>query len=91
MRHTLLAGVLDIVAANLKHGDSVSVFEIGCVYLPKGGQKLPDEPRRLALALTGPRAEPFWQDALAKGAAVDFFDLKGVIESLVVDLHLAGT
>ena len=90
LRHTLLAGVLDVVAANLKHGDSVSVFEIGCVYLPKDGQKLPDEPRRLALALTGPRAQPFWQDALAKSAAVEFFDLKGLIESLLVDLHVAG-
>jgi phenylalanyl-tRNA synthetase beta chain len=90
LRHTLLAGVLDVVAANLKHGDSVSVFEIGCVYLPKGGQKLPEEPRRLALALTGLRTQPFWQDALTKSAAVDFFDLKGLIEALLVDLHVAG-
>jgi phenylalanyl-tRNA synthetase beta chain len=90
LRHTLLAGVLDVVAANLKHGDSVSVFEIGCVYLPKSGQKLPDEPRRLALAITGPRTQLFWQDSLTKSAAVDFFDLKGLIEALLVDLHVAG-
>ena len=49
MRHTVLAGVLEVAAANLRHTDTAKVFEIGFVYLPKDGAKLPDEPRRLAL------------------------------------------
>jgi phenylalanyl-tRNA synthetase beta chain len=90
MRHTLLAGILDVLAANLKHADSVAVFEIGCIYLPRKDAKLPDEPRRLALALTGPRVSSFWQDSLSgAGAAVDFFDLKGVLETLLSDLQIA--
>ena len=50
---------------------------------------MPDEPRRLAVALTGPRTQPFWQDSLAgPGPQFDFFDLKGIIDSLAFDLHL---
>jgi phenylalanyl-tRNA synthetase beta chain len=88
MRHTLLAGVLEVVAFNLKHGDTVKVFEVGGVYLQRDGQKLPDEPRRLAIALTGKRTPPAWQEGTTPPGEMDFFDLKGVVEALVGDLHL---
>jgi phenylalanyl-tRNA synthetase beta chain len=88
MRHTVLAGVLEVVAFNLKHGDTVKVFEVGSAYLPRDGQKLPDEPRRLAIAITGKRSQPSWQDGATPVGEVDFFDLKGLVESLVEDLHL---
>jgi phenylalanyl-tRNA synthetase beta chain len=94
MRHTVLAGVLEVVAFNLKHTDTVRVFEVGSVYLQRDGAKLPDEPRRLAIALTGKRTPPSWQDGSDPQAGtppagdLDFFDLKGVVESLVGDLHL---
>ena len=39
-----------------KPTDSVAMFELGFVYLPKAGEKLPDEPRRLAIVLCGRRA-----------------------------------
>jgi phenylalanyl-tRNA synthetase beta chain len=88
MRHTVLAGVLEVVAFNLKHTDTVKVFEVGSVYLQRDGQKLPDEPRRLAIALTGKRTSPAWQDGTTPSGDVDFYDLKGLVESLVSDLHL---
>jgi phenylalanyl-tRNA synthetase beta chain len=89
MRHTVLAGVLDVAAANLRHTDEARLFEIGAVYLPRPGEKLPDEPRRLALALTGRRRPEFWGEPPASPAeALDFFDLKGVVEALAADLHL---
>ncbi len=92
MRHSVLAGVLEVVAENLKHSADVRVFELGPVYLPRAGEKLPDEPRRLAVVMTGRRREEFWGDS-GSGEKVgnqplDFFDLKGVIEALVADLHL---
>src|SRR5262249_17808527 len=73
----------------LKHTDTVKVFEVGSVYLPRAGEKLPDEPRRLAVVMTGKRSQPSWQDG-ANGAGGDlaFFDLKGVIEELAAELHL---
>jgi phenylalanyl-tRNA synthetase beta chain len=90
MRRTLLAGVLEVVAANLRHEESVAVFEIGCVYLPKAGERLPEEPRRLAIALTGPRTPPFWQDPIgSERPAYGFFDFKGLTETLAAELHLS--
>jgi phenylalanyl-tRNA synthetase beta chain len=88
MRHTVLAGVLEVVAFNLKHTDTVRVFEVGSVYLQRDGQKLPDEPRRLAVALTGKRTPPTWQDGITAPTDLNFYDLKGVVESLAGDLHL---
>jgi len=88
MRHTLLSNVLDVLAANLRYQERVAVFEIGPVYLPVAGEVLPEEPRHLALALTGPRAPQTWQGA--DQAALDFFDLKGAVEALTAHLHLEG-
>lgn len=92
LRQTLLAGVLDTMAANLRHTDDVRVFELGPVYHPKKGNNLPDEPRRVAFGLTGRRQVESWSDSTAgmdqKPQALDFFDLKGVLETLLADLHL---
>jgi phenylalanyl-tRNA synthetase beta chain len=90
MRHSVLAGVLQVAAANLRHSQEIRYFEIGAVYLPQPGAKLPQEPRRLALVVTGRRQPEFWGEP-DRGPAplLDFFDLKGVVEALVSDLHLA--
>ena len=91
MRHSVLAGVLEIVALNLRHTEDVRVFEIGPVYLPRQGEKLPDEPRRLAFVLTGKRRLEFWgnpANVADTQETLDFFDVKGVIEALASDLHL---
>jgi phenylalanyl-tRNA synthetase beta chain len=93
MRHTLLASVLDTVASNLRFGDRVAVFEIGAVYLPHEGQALPDEPRHLSMAMTGPRQAEDWQPGDPQSAGsrqpLDFWDIKGVIEVLVERLRLS--
>jgi phenylalanyl-tRNA synthetase beta chain len=88
MRRTVLAGVLEVAAANLRHAEDVRLFEVGAVYLPRAGQKLPDEPRRLALVMRGSRQTEFWGDDKNKHDPLDFFDLKGVIEALLTDLHI---
>jgi phenylalanyl-tRNA synthetase beta chain len=89
MRHGLLAGVLDVAVANLRHTNEVRLFEIGSVYLPQPGEKLPREPRRLAVVLNRLKAEAFWADGGAARPEFDFFDLKGIVEALATDLHLA--
>jgi phenylalanyl-tRNA synthetase beta chain len=88
MRRTLLAGVLEVAAANLRQTEDVRLFEIGAIYLPRLDQKLPDEPRRLAVVMIGRRSPEFWQEQGRPGAPLDFYDLKGVIENLATDLHL---
>jgi phenylalanyl-tRNA synthetase beta chain len=89
MRHTLLAGMLDILAANARHTDRQLLFEIGSVYLPREDDPLPDEPGRLGIVMTGPRGIPQWQDKADPGL-MDFFDLKGVLEAVLRDLRIDG-
>jgi phenylalanyl-tRNA synthetase beta chain len=88
MRHELLPGVLQVAKHNLENAESVAMYELGFVYVPTK-DKLPDEPRRLAIVLCGRRTPAAWDDP--QGAVppqYDFYDLKGVIESLAGDLHL---
>jgi phenylalanyl-tRNA synthetase beta chain len=90
MRQRLLPGVLDITNANLEKSEGVAFFEVGFVYLPKAGEKLPDEPRRLAIVMTGRKQPAAWDDPLDREPArVDLFDLKGVIEEMLNDLHVS--
>lgn len=91
MRHSLLTGVLEAAAANLQHTNDVRLFEIGSVYLPQVGKKLPDEPRRFAVVLCGDRQQEFWGDTPGTTPQpLDFFDGKGVLEALLADLHVAN-
>jgi phenylalanyl-tRNA synthetase beta chain len=90
MRTTLVPGLLEVAARNLASADSVSLYEVGAVFLPTK-EKLPDEPRRLALVLGGRRTAAAWDDPQGlKPAQFDFFDLKGVVEALFADLHVAN-
>jgi phenylalanyl-tRNA synthetase beta chain len=88
MRHSLLAGMLDILAQNTRWRERQMLFEVGEVYLPVEGKTLPDEPAYLCIVLTGPRGQESWQEGGASGM-MDFYDLKGVVEGLVEGLHLS--
>jgi phenylalanyl-tRNA synthetase beta chain len=89
MRHSLLTGVLEAAADNLEYADDVRLFEIGSIYLPRDGERLPAEPRRLAIVLSGRRWPESWgEGTAAPNPPLDFNDLKGIIEVLVRDLHL---
>ena len=89
MRRTLLPGVLEVAARNLQTFESVAFYELNFVYLPQPGGELPGEPRRLAVVLSGRRTQPAWDEQPGeKPPAYDFFDLKGVVETLAADLHL---
>jgi len=87
LRRSLIPSLLRTVQANLRFLDRVAVFEIGAVYLPRKGEVLPQECRRLGLVLTGPREERSWlagQDRTPMG----FYDLKGIVETLLSRLGL---
>jgi phenylalanyl-tRNA synthetase beta chain len=92
MRHSLLNSVLEIAAENTKHHDRVQVFEIGHIYLPNPAGEgeeaiLPTELSRLVIVMTGYREDGTWL-AGSDTSPVDFYDLKGVIESLLAGLHV---
>jgi phenylalanyl-tRNA synthetase beta chain len=87
LRQSVLASVLEMVAANSRFQTRIALFEIGAVYHPQADELLPAELPRLALAMTGPRAAAHWQGD-AHTARLDFFDLKGILEALFNGLHL---
>ena len=85
LRRSLMASVLEIVEKNARLRDSLAFFEIGPVFLPNAGE-LPDEPHKLALAMTGKRQLPAWD--VSDAPVMDFYDLKGAVEALLAGLGL---
>ncbi|HUM70431.1 MAG TPA: phenylalanine--tRNA ligase subunit beta, partial [Chloroflexota bacterium] len=86
MRHSLLASVLEIAAHNSRYQDRIAIFEIGPIFIEDEEEILPTEQTRLSLALTGRRGVSGWQ---GDGASqYDFFDLKGILETLFNELHV---
>jgi phenylalanyl-tRNA synthetase beta chain len=87
LRLTLMSSLLETVQENSKRNKAgLRFFEIGRRYLPaneKGTQ--PDERRTVGIALCGP-AENTWHPDLARPA--DFYDLKGLVETLLEGLHI---
>ncbi|MFH1184041.1 MAG: phenylalanine--tRNA ligase subunit beta [Chloroflexota bacterium] len=86
LRRSLLASVLDDLERNVRWSDSLAFFEIGPVFEP-GGNDLPREHRRLALAMTGLRHAAAWD--MAEASAYDVYDLKGRLELLLRGLRLS--
>ncbi|MDX2032396.1 MAG: phenylalanine--tRNA ligase subunit beta [Blastocatellia bacterium] len=88
MRTTLLGGLLKALEHNFNHSNrNVRLFEVGKCFLRAEGDEAarPAEIERLALIATGARNEADWQAASAR---LDFYDLKGAIESIVEALGL---
>jgi len=91
LRRSILPTLLQALASNLRERDQVQLFETGRVFLPLSnpgahGEWLPDEPRRLAIAIAGPRTGLTWHAVITE--PLDFFDLKGIITTLLQRLHL---
>jgi phenylalanyl-tRNA synthetase beta chain len=85
LRRNLMASVLEVVEKNVRLRDSLAFFEIGPVFVPNKGD-LPDEPRKLAIAMTGSRQLPAWDTSDAP--VMDFYDLKGVADAFLTGLGL---
>jgi phenylalanyl-tRNA synthetase beta chain len=91
LRLTLMAGLLGALRENSKHEDEgLWLFELGRRYLPteelRAGTGLARERRTLGIALTGPLAQS-WIEGVRDA---DFYDLKGIVETLLEGLHVSG-
>ncbi len=86
MRRSLLASLLENVEKNAR-AESISMFEIGSVFEPNKND-LPNEPRKLAIAMTGLRTQTAWD--VKDSASFDFYDMKGRLELLLSGLRLSG-
>lgn len=82
LRTWLLPSLLEVLSKNARRG--ARVFELGKVYIPREGQKQPDEKRRLAFALLDTTTpSPHWQP---RNERIDFFFAKGIVEILLGEL-----
>ncbi|MEA4906353.1 MAG: phenylalanine--tRNA ligase subunit beta [Chloroflexi bacterium] len=86
MRRNLLASVMDVVEHNIRIRERLALFEVAPVFIPQSGQDLPDEPLQLAIVLSGLRYLPAWDRP--EKQLMDFYDMKGIVESLLDALHV---
>lgn len=83
LRRSLLASLLEAAEKNAR-AESISMYEMGSIFEPVKGD-LPNEPRRLAMLMTGLRNPTAWD--VKESPLLDFFDLKGRIELLLSGLR----
>lgn len=86
LRPTLLPGLLQLIKYNIDHQNcDVSGFEIGKIHFRQ--QEHYFERTAVSIALTGRRSPLCWDQ---EDQSMDFFDLKGMVESLFRALGVHG-
>lgn len=74
MRTTLIPSVMSTLALNhARRNDSAKIYELANVYIPVGGEKLPDEHKNITIGMYG---------------GCDFYDMKGIVEELLDALKI---
>ena len=86
MRTSLVPSLLETVARNLNYRSSdLSLFELRPIFLtqPENGQS--SEPLSLTAIMSGQREPEGWSQS---SAAVDFYDIKGVVEKILAKVNI---
>lgn len=88
LRSSLLPGLLETMKKNISQQTrTIALFEIGKIFFATKKGSLPVEKEVVAGLLTGNRQDQSWY---SKKQAVDFFDLKGVVEGLLDGLMITN-
>ncbi|NTW50617.1 MAG: phenylalanine--tRNA ligase subunit beta, partial [Chlorobiales bacterium] len=88
MRTTLLPGLLETTARNMNFRSlDLKFFEMRRVYLPIEGEDMPREPLCIVGAISGTRDGDGWS---RPNEMVDFFDAKGIVETVLDFLDIGG-
>lgn len=88
MRTTLLPGLLETAARNINYRSlDLKLFEMRRVYLPFEGEDMPREPLCIVGAVTGTRDGDGWS---RPNEMVDFYDAKGIVETVLDFLDIGG-
>ena len=86
MRRSLIPGLLQSVAYNEAHGTAnVQLYEKGTLFFGRENASTPREVRHVAGVLSGCMADATWN---RKYKPLRFFDGKGVVEELLVQLRI---
>ncbi len=91
MRSSVLPGMLRAVGNNQRKGTGdVHLYEIGAVWWTADGRKQPKERTVVAGVLAGRWHRPSWDETGdAREAGLDFFDGKGLVETVCEELGIA--
>ena len=82
MRTSLLPGLLETLSYNINQGsENIKIFEIGSVFRKNNSNKV-DEREVVGGLITGVEGKDNWSGS---NKAMDFFDLKGNIETVLPD------
>ena len=88
LRTSLIPGLLETMQRNTaRQARTLKLFEVGKTFIGRGIDNLPEETDMLAGLWTGDRNPSGW---FGKTEICDFYDLKGVVERLILELHLQG-
>ncbi|MGD9822843.1 phenylalanine--tRNA ligase subunit beta [Desulfobacter sp.] len=88
LRTSIVPGLLEAMARNTsKQVDTLQLFEIGKIFFDMTPGEQPEEVEVIGGLITGYRWDQTWY---SKKEAVDFFDLKGVVQGLLASFQIAG-
>ncbi|MEE1131358.1 MAG: phenylalanine--tRNA ligase subunit beta [Caryophanon sp.] len=88
LRQSLVPHLLEAAAYNVARSqENVALYEIGSVFLGQTAEELPREVEHIAAVVTGKWVDNAWQ---GEKKQVDFFVLKGIVESLFEKLGLTS-
>jgi len=86
MRTTLIPGLMETAQYNLSRKNSnLKLFELKRVFIPKEGERLPEEIKFLVGLAMGFDRDPHWAFS---PRPVDFYDIKGCVEDLLDALQI---
>ena len=90
MRTSLIPGLLETMNYNISvQNRNLKLFEIGNVFYDTGKEdSQPDEVEMLSCLWTGARVDSVW---FSKEIKCDFYDLKGVVEELLMSMGIVNT
>jgi phenylalanyl-tRNA synthetase beta chain len=88
LRTSLLPGLLQVAGTNARRQmRDCRLFEVGRTFHPLAGQDLPREVLRAGAVLSGRREALAWRGSQD---STDFFDAKGIVETLLAGLGVRG-
>ncbi len=86
MRSSLLPGMLGVLKVNVHRGeDQLRIYQIARVYLSRDNEKLPYEPTRLTLLMSGSRNPQHWS---SQAPELKEGDMGGLAESVLGALRI---
>lgn len=88
LRQNMISGLLDAVKYNVARGNhDIFLYEQGRVFVREQNEQRPSEHEYVGGVMTGNLQSQSWNEA---AKPVDFFAIKGIVETLIADFDFAG-